>query len=108
MEIALPHGPDFFQFGSPERMRAALAEAGFADAAAYSFQQQWHVANADRYIESILTGTVRARAILAAQSGAAADGVRSYLGDYLTRFRAANGELVVPMSAIIGIGEGEG
>jgi hypothetical protein len=104
MEIALPHGPDFFQFGSPERMRAALAEAGFADAAAHSFQQEWHVADADRYIESILTGTVRARAVLAAQSGAAADGVRSYIGDYLTRFRAPNGELVVPMPAIVGSG----
>jgi ubiquinone/menaquinone biosynthesis C-methylase UbiE len=104
MDVALPHGPDFFQFGSPERMRAALVEAGFANADAHSFQQDWHVANADRYIESILTGTVRARAVLAAQSGEAADGVRSYIGDYLTRFRAPSGELVVPMPAIVGSG----
>ena len=104
MDVALPHGPDFFQFGSPERMRAALEEAGFADAGAYSFHQDWHVANADRYIEFILTGTVRARAVLAAQSGAAAAGVRSYIADYLARFRASGGELVVPMPAIIGSG----
>jgi SAM-dependent methyltransferase len=78
IDVALPHGPDNFQFGSPERMQAALAETGFADAAAYSFHQDWHVADADRYIESILTGTVRTRAVLAAQSGAAAAGVRSY------------------------------
>ena len=31
MEVSLPHGPDFFQFGSPELMLAALAETGFAD-----------------------------------------------------------------------------
>jgi SAM-dependent methyltransferase len=104
MDVSLPHGPDFLQFGSPERMRAALTEAGFADAAAYSFNQDWHVANTDRYIESILSGTVRARAILAAQSGAAAVGVRSYIADYLTRFRVSAGELVVPMPAIIGSG----
>ena len=104
MDVTLPHGPDFFQFGSLERMRAMLAEAGFADTVANSFQQDWHVADADRYIESILTGTVRARAILAAQSGAAAAGVRSYIADYLTRFRAPTGELVVPMPAIIGSG----
>jgi SAM-dependent methyltransferase len=61
IEVALPHGPDFFQFGSPARMQAALAEAGFAEAAAYSLQQDWHVPSADRYIESILAGTVRAR-----------------------------------------------
>lgn len=104
MDVAVPHGPDFFQFGSPERMRGALTEAGFADVAARSFDQNWHVANADRYIESILTGTVRARAVLAAQSGAAAAGVRSYIADYLARFKAPNGELVVPMPAIIGTG----
>jgi SAM-dependent methyltransferase len=102
--VTLPHGPDFFQFGSPERMSAALAEVGFADAAAYSLQQDWHVADADRYIESILTGTVRARAVLASQSGAAATGVRSYIADYLARFRATTGELVVPMPAIVGSG----
>ncbi len=104
MDVALPHGPDFFQLGSPKRMQAALAEVGFTDAAAYSFDQDWHVANADRYIESILTGTVRARAVLAAQSGDAAVGVRSYIADYLTRFRSSAGELVVPMPAIIGSG----
>jgi SAM-dependent methyltransferase len=108
MDVTLPHGPDFFQFGSPERMLAALAEAGFADAAAHSFHQDWRVANADRYIESILTGTVRARAVLAAQSGAAAAGVRSYIADYLTRFRSPAGELVVPMPAIVGSGSRPG
>ena len=77
-------------------MLAALAEAGFADAAAYSFHQDWHVANADRYIESILTGTVRARAVLAAQSGSAAGQVRSYIADYLNRFQSPAGGLVVP------------
>ena len=107
-QMTLPHGPDFFQFGSPERMLAALEETGFADADAYSFHQDWHVADADRYIESILTGTVRARAVLAAQSGAAADGVRSYIKDYLTRFRAPTGGLVVPMPAIIGSGARRG
>jgi len=104
MDFTLPHGPDFFQFGSPERMLAALAEAGFADTEAYSFHQDWRVANADRYIESILTGTVRARAVLAAQSSAAMAGVRSYIADYLTRFRAPAGDLIVPMPAIIGSG----
>jgi SAM-dependent methyltransferase len=108
MDVGLPHGPDFFQFGSPEKMSAAFKEAGFADVEAYSINQDWHIANADRYMESILTGTVRARAVLAAQSGDAADGVRAYIADYLTRFRAPNGQLVVPMPAIIGSGAQRG
>ena len=85
-------------------MRAALVEAGFADVTANSFHQDWHVANAERYIESILTGTVRARAVLAAQSGAAVAGVRLYIADYLSRFQTPAGDLVVPMPAIIGSG----
>ena len=104
MDAALPHGPDFFQFGTPDRMVTALSEVGFTDSAAYSFSQDWRVANADRYIESILSGTVRARAALASQSDAAATGVRSYIADYLTRFRTPTGELAVPMPAIIGSG----
>jgi hypothetical protein len=93
MDVPLPHGPDFFQFGTPERMVAALTDVGFTD-------------SADRYIESILSGTVRARAALASQSGAAATDVRSYIADYLTRFRTLTGELAVPMPAIIGSGSG--
>jgi SAM-dependent methyltransferase len=104
LDIGLPHGPDFFQFGTPERMQARLTEAGFADVTAQSLDQNWSVANADQYVESILSGTVRARAVLAAQTGASAAGVRSYIADYLARFKAANDELAVPMPAIIGSG----
>jgi SAM-dependent methyltransferase len=104
MDVALPHGPDFFQFGTPERMVAALTEVGFTDPAAYSFPQDWGVANADRYIDSIISGTVRARAALSSQAGAAAADVRSYIANYLTRFRTPTGELSVPMPAIIGSG----
>jgi len=104
MDVALPHGPDFFQFGTPERMVAALTEVGFIDPAAYSFSQDWRVANADRYIESILSGTVRASAALSSQSGVTAADVHSYIANYLTRFRTPTGELAVPMPAIIGSG----
>jgi hypothetical protein len=69
---------------------AALTEVGFTDSAAYSFSQNWRVANANRYIESILSGTVRAQAALASQSGAAAADVRSYIADYFTRFSFTN------------------
>ena len=104
MDVALPHGPDFFQFGTPERMAVALTEVGFIDPTAYSFSQDWLVANADRYIESLLSGTVRAGAALASQSGATAAGVHSYIANYLTRFRTPTGEFAVPMPAIIGSG----
>jgi hypothetical protein len=85
-------------------MKAALAETGFTAVEAYVFHQDWIVADANHYIESILTGTVRARAVLAAQSNAAEAAVRAYIEDYLIRFRAPDGRLVVPMPAVIGAG----
>jgi ubiquinone/menaquinone biosynthesis C-methylase UbiE len=104
MDFALPHGPDFFQFGAPERMSTALAATGYADTAARSFAQSWRIKNADQYVDAIITGTVRARAVLAAQAGDAALGVRAYIADFLARFRDPSGDLIVPMPAIIGSG----
>ncbi len=104
IDVGLPHGPDFFQFGTKERMEATLAAAGFTDVVARSIEQEWRVASVDRYIDAILTGTVRARSVLAAQSGAAASGVRSYIADQLAHFSVASGGFAVPMPAIIGSG----
>lgn len=104
MAIPLPHGPDFFQFGSLERMRAALTESGFADISACSLQQEWNVADADRYMESILAGTVRAAAVLAAQTKAALVDIRNYIAESLKRFPADAGGSAVPLPAIIGSG----
>jgi SAM-dependent methyltransferase len=39
IDVPLPHGPDFFQFGTLERMQVALTEAGFADTRAESFDR---------------------------------------------------------------------
>jgi len=104
MAIPLPHGPDFFQFGSAERMRAALTELGFADTAACSFRQEWDVADADRYIEAILSGTVRAASVLGAQTKPARIDVRDYIVESLKRFPTAAGGFAVPLPAIIGSG----
>lgn len=104
MDLTLPHGPDFFQFGTPGRMRAALEEVGFVDTTAQSLPQEWHVAHADQYVDAIFNGTVRARSVLAAQSAEALTGIHSYISDYLARFRAPAGDFIVPMPAIIGSG----
>jgi ubiquinone/menaquinone biosynthesis C-methylase UbiE len=103
-DAALPRGPDAFQFGAPARMRAALAESGFADAAAQRFDQDWRVADLAGYLDAIRTGTVRSGAVLAAQSGAAAAAMRAHIAGRLARFRAPAGGFAVPMPAVIGSG----
>jgi SAM-dependent methyltransferase len=105
MDVPLPHGPDFFQLGTPGRMEAGLQEAGFADTAAYSFHQEWQVPDADHYMAAILTGTARAAAVLAAQSSEARARVRDYIAKYLTRLPMPPGGSHLPMPAVIGSGK---
>ncbi len=102
--VPLPHGPDFFQFGTVPKMEAALIEAGFTDVRAKTFDQSWQVRNANGYVAAILSGTVRARAVLAAQTSSALADIQAYIAQYLTRFAASDGTLIVPMPAVIGIG----
>jgi SAM-dependent methyltransferase len=102
--VPLPHGPDFFQFGTVAKMEATLIEAGFTDVCAESFDQSWQVRDANGYVAAILGGTVRARAVLAAQTGSALANVHAYIAQYLTRFAASDGTLIVPMPAVIGSG----
>lgn len=104
MDVPLPHGPGFFQFGTTARMLDAITEAGFTGVDALSVDQDWHVSGVDQYLDAMLKGTVRARAVLAAQTKEASANVRTYLADYLNRFRTPAGALVVPMPAIVGSG----
>jgi hypothetical protein len=50
------------RFGSKadilHRNRYVRSEVGFVDVRVHSFEQSWRVANADRYIDVILAGTI--------------------------------------------------
>ena len=45
-DVQLPHGPDFFQFGTEKKMTGALGEAGFLDVKATCFEQYWRMNSA--------------------------------------------------------------
>jgi SAM-dependent methyltransferase len=107
MDANLPHGPDFFQFASPQSMKAALTQAGFADCAAKSVAQDWQVDDAHEYVDAILTGTVRARAVLAAQSSGAMESVKAFLAERLEEFRGQGGHIAIPLPALVGSGARE-
>ncbi len=103
-DVQLPHGPDFFQFGNEELMRAALSEIGFSNVEAQLFSQQWQVDSAAQILEAIREGTVRARALLAAQSDAAVDGIHSFIEDAISNMGNAVGGFDIPLPAVIGSG----
>jgi len=107
-DVQLPHGPDFFQFSTEEKMRSALSEIGFSDVGAELFEQYWHVENAAQILSAIRTGTVRARALLAAQSDSAIEGIHRFLEETISGMGNASGGFDVPLPAIIGSGAKSG
>lgn len=103
LNIALPHGPDIFQFSTRERMRNALAEIGFADVEAIQSPQDWRVASAQQIIDAFHEGTVRTRAMLDAQTPAQKEAIRAALEQAIAPLRGGDG-FVVPMTAVVGSG----
>jgi SAM-dependent methyltransferase len=104
LEVDLPHGPDFFQFGDPERMVAALQGVGLHDAQAYRVEQVWDWQDPLGIVRAVLEGAVRARALLNAQNDAARQAIDAAVTEGMDRWRDAAGRYRIPMPAILGSG----
>jgi SAM-dependent methyltransferase len=104
LDVPLPHGPDFFQFSDPESLRAALSGAGLVDITISAVDQAWRFEAAGDFLDAIMQGAVRARALLEAQDAAALAVIRSVVGEGTTRFASAGDGYHVPMPALVGSG----
>lgn len=104
LNVPLPHGADFFQFSTPEKMTAALTELGFTKVEARPFAQTWHVRSTGEVLDTIQSGTVRARALLAAQSEAAMPLIRRWFDETVSMMGSPDKGYDVPMPAIVGSG----
>jgi SAM-dependent methyltransferase len=104
LDVSLPHGPDYFQFSSKDKMVAALKEVGLLDVEATFVDQRWHVDSAAQMLEAMRTGTVRARALLGAQSKDALAKIQQFLNDALSGMKGAGGGFDVPLPALVGSG----
>jgi ubiquinone/menaquinone biosynthesis C-methylase UbiE len=51
LDVSLPHGPDSFQFGDSDNMRAALTQVGFKDVEAITVAQAWQFEHATDLID---------------------------------------------------------
>jgi len=103
-DVQLPHGPDFFQFGTEEKMAGALGEAGFLDVKATSFEQYWRMNSAADLLDGIRKGTVRANALLSAQSDDAINGMLRHIEESISAMANSEGSFDIPLPAIIGSG----
>jgi SAM-dependent methyltransferase len=104
LNVPLPHGPGIFQFSTVETMRRTLSGIGFTGAEATRFAQDWRLKSGRQLIDAAREGTVRTRALLAAQSGEVIARIIADIDQALAGLRTSDGGLSVPMPAIIGSG----
>jgi SAM-dependent methyltransferase len=76
MDVPLPPGPSFFLFSDPGQCERSLQEAGFRSATVSKVPQVWRLASPDVLFEAIMKGTVRAAALLRAQTPEALAAIR--------------------------------
>ncbi len=104
LDVPLPHGPDFFQFGDPESLKSALAEIQFVDIDAIAVPMILSLDSVTGFMDAILKGTVRAKALLLAQEDAALSSISTAVAQAVDRrFRIEDG-FRVPMPAIVASG----
>ena len=104
LNVPLPHGPDFFQFSEPEKLKAAIQEIGFRDAAVETVEQTWELADPLGVITAILEGAVRARGLLRAQTEDVRNAISAAVIEGMRQYRSSNGVYRVPMPALVGSG----
>ena len=104
MNVALPEGPDFFQFSGRGALDRALAEHGFREPATIGVEQIWEFDRETGLVDAFLEGAVRARALIMAQSDAVRDAIVAGVADGMQAFRTADGVYRLPMPALVGSG----
>jgi SAM-dependent methyltransferase len=100
VDVGLPAGPSFFLFSDAAECKRALAAAQLSSTAVTAVPQTWWMDSPDEAFDTILHGTVRASAMLRAQTPAARDAVRHAMREVIGQFRSGN-RYAVPMPAVL-------
>ena len=103
IDVGLPPGPNFFLFSDPEQSRLAMKRAGLEDVLVIRAPQVWRAASPDVVLETIRNGTVRAAALLRAQTTQAMQAIRQHVWDALAPFQT-DGGYEIPMPAVVAAG----
>lgn len=100
MDVGLPVGPNFFLFSEPAPCTEALRGAGFVSPSFRQVPQVWRMATPDMLLEVMSEGTVRASAMLRAQSLGAKEAIRAAVRQTLAAFKCGD-HFEVPMPAVL-------
>lgn len=104
LDVPIPDGPSFLQFSEPEDMTAALQSTGFRDTAVRMVDQTFETDEPLGFIQALLDGAVRARALIVAQDDATRTAIDEAVAEAMEKFRTTEGGYRVPMPAVVGSG----
>jgi ubiquinone/menaquinone biosynthesis C-methylase UbiE len=100
LDVGLPVGPNFFLFSDPEQSMKALRSAGFASPEVRQISQVLRMATPEKLFEVIAEGTVRAAAMLSAQSPPAMEAIRAALRETVAAYKLGD-YYDLPMPAVV-------
>jgi SAM-dependent methyltransferase len=103
MDVGLPEGPDFFLFSERDSALRALEQAGFSSPAFRQSPQSWRIPHPDRFFSTFSEGSVRAAAILKAQTPAGREAIRAAVREALMKYKRGDA-YEIPMPAVIASG----
>jgi SAM-dependent methyltransferase len=100
LDVGLPAGPNFFAYGDTAYAGELLGAAGFVDVSAKDVPLVWRVSMPDAIFDTIVSGTVRAAAVLERQTPRARAEIKEYLHSRISPFQH-NGGYEVPAPALV-------
>ncbi len=104
LSIALPHGPDFFQFSGNGNLAAALEISGLSDIEVSPVSQTWELDAPATLVNCFMEGAVRTRGLLLAQTDPVRQQVFAAITAAMAQYKSTDGSYRVPMPAFIGSG----
>lgn len=104
MDVPLPPGPSFFLFSESAQCEQSLRAAGFRSVDVKRVPQVWRMASPDDHFEAIMKGSVRAAALLRAQTPEALAAIRDAARKAVAAY-ARNGMIELPMPAVVAAAE---
>lgn len=96
----IPAGPPYYRFSNAEASKRTLKLAGFHAPRTTIVPQHWHVRKAEDIVTAVADGTVRAGALLRAQTPAVVDRIRDAVVEAAEPHRRGDG-YVVPMPGVL-------
>lgn len=100
LDVGLPPGPNFFGYSDPDYANAMLGRAGFEPMSVTEVPLYWRLSSPDGLFDALRNGSVRAGAVLKAQTPENLARIKQYMHDKVSSF-GRDGGFAVPTYAVV-------